>query len=58
MMQPPATERLTAGERRLAGVVKSPATSNPFSSTRLKARHARIDLVWDADSDRNHRARN
>ena len=56
MTQPPATDRLTAGELCLAEVSKSPARTNPFSSARSGATHARIDLIWEADSDRNHRA--
>jgi len=54
MTQSSAAERFTAGERCLAQIIESPATLSPSSIERRMATHARIDVVWDADSDRNH----
>lgn len=52
MPQPPTTERLTAGERRLADVIDSSTAPRPSPSEKTAATRPQVDLVWDADPDR------
>ena len=52
MPRPPATERLTAGENRLADVIDSPAVTKSSNSGE-KASRARVDLIWDVDPNQS-----
>lgn len=51
MPQPPTTERLTAGERRLADVIDSLTAPRPSPSEKTAAPRPQVDLVWDAEPD-------
>jgi hypothetical protein len=51
MPQPPTTERLTAGEKRLADLIDSTTTPRPSPSEKTAASRPRVDVVWNADTD-------
>lgn len=50
MPQPPPTERLTVGEKRLADAIDSSTAPRP-PSEKTAATRPQVDLVWNANPD-------